>query len=174
MWRARPGFGSHSSSSKPALGFRVLGLRLQGARLRVRGVRNTPQVRSRDRAIQEEAREACQGVSTCIVFVSRCRANMAHIRQPMPDSGLGFQLKVLQPFYVVSSLLGSGLYRGDQRRRRGARRARGRRPALLEACSNKTVNSRSKTVKSRNKTVKSAARHAAQEACHQHERRTSC
>jgi len=26
-------------------------------------------------------------------FQGRCRANMAHIRQPKPDSGLGFQVK---------------------------------------------------------------------------------
>ena len=29
---------------------------------------------------------------------TRCRANMAHVRQPRPDSGLGFQEKVLKPF----------------------------------------------------------------------------
>ena len=28
----------------------------------------------------------------------RCRANMARVRQPRPDSGLSFQLKVLSPF----------------------------------------------------------------------------
>ena len=28
----------------------------------------------------------------------RCRANMAHVRQSRPDSGLGFQEKVLEPF----------------------------------------------------------------------------
>jgi hypothetical protein len=27
-------------------------------------------------------------------LVSRCRANMAHIRQSSPDSGLGFQVRV--------------------------------------------------------------------------------
>ena len=27
-----------------------------------------------------------------------CQANMAHIRQPRPDSGLGFQVKALEPF----------------------------------------------------------------------------
>jgi len=32
---------------------------------------------------------------------------MAHIRQPRPDSGLGFQVKVLETFQVVPSLLGS-------------------------------------------------------------------
>ena len=31
----------------------------------------------------------------------RCRANMAHMRQSRPDSGLGFQVKVLQTFKVV-------------------------------------------------------------------------
>ena len=30
---------------------------------------------------------------------NRCRANVAHIRQSRPDSGLGFQSKLLSPFY---------------------------------------------------------------------------
>ena len=29
-------------------------------------------------------------------YDSCCQANMAHVRQPRPDSGLGFQVKVLQ------------------------------------------------------------------------------
>ena len=33
---------------------------------------------------------------------------MAHVRQSRPDSGLGFQEKVLHTFYVVFSLLASG------------------------------------------------------------------
>ena len=33
--------------------------------------------------------------------VSRCRANMAHIRQSRPDSGLGFQVIVLKPFKLL-------------------------------------------------------------------------
>ena len=28
----------------------------------------------------------------------RCRANMAHVKQPRPDSSIGFQAKVLKPF----------------------------------------------------------------------------
>jgi len=36
----------------------------------------------------------------------RCTANMAHVRQSRPDSGLGFQLKVLKPFEAVPSSLG--------------------------------------------------------------------
>ena len=39
----------------------------------------------------------------------RCRANMEHIRQSRPDSGLGFQVKVRKTFQVVPSSLGSGL-----------------------------------------------------------------
>ena len=39
---------------------------------------------------------------------SRCQTNMAHIRQPGPDSGLGVQVKVPQALYGVSSSLGSG------------------------------------------------------------------
>ena len=38
----------------------------------------------------------------------RCQANVAHIRQPRPDSGLGVQVKVLQTLQVVPSSLGSG------------------------------------------------------------------
>ena len=37
----------------------------------------------------------------------RCRANMADVRLPRPDSGLGFQAKVFNTFQVVPSLLGS-------------------------------------------------------------------
>ena len=36
-------------------------------------------------------------------------ANIAHIRQSGPDSAVGFQVKVLKPFQVVPSSLGSGL-----------------------------------------------------------------
>jgi len=38
----------------------------------------------------------------------RFRANMAHVRQSRPDSGLGFQVKVLKPFQVDPSSLGGG------------------------------------------------------------------
>ena len=34
---------------------------------------------------------------------------MAHIRQSRPDSGLGFQVKVLKACYVVPSWLGRGV-----------------------------------------------------------------
>jgi len=30
-----------------------------------------------------------------------CRGNMTHIRQSSPDSGLGFQVKILKPFQVA-------------------------------------------------------------------------
>jgi len=36
---------------------------------------------------------------------------MANIRLSRPDSGLGFEVKVLKPFQVVPSSLGSGLLR---------------------------------------------------------------
>jgi len=42
-----------------------------------------------------------------------CRANMAHIRQSRPDSGCGFQVKVLKTFQVFPSSLGSGTRHGD-------------------------------------------------------------
>ena len=35
-------------------------------------------------------------------------ANTAHVRQSRPDSGLGFQVKVLTTFYLVPTSLGSG------------------------------------------------------------------
>jgi len=38
----------------------------------------------------------------------RCRANMAHTRQSRPDSGFGFQDKVLKLFSGVPPWLGSG------------------------------------------------------------------
>jgi len=47
--------------------------------------------------------------SVCWVYGdARCRANMAHIRQSRPDSGLGFQTKVIVTFEVVPSSPGSG------------------------------------------------------------------
>ena len=39
---------------------------------------------------------------------NRCRPNLAHIRQSRPDSGLGFQVKVLKIFQDVPSSLESG------------------------------------------------------------------
>ena len=38
----------------------------------------------------------------------RCRANVAHIRQSRPDSGLGSQGKVVKTLQVLSSSLRSG------------------------------------------------------------------
>ena len=43
-----------------------------------------------------------------VLICSRCRANMAHVKQSWPDYGLDFQVIVLKIFYVVPSLLGSG------------------------------------------------------------------
>ena len=37
----------------------------------------------------------------------RCRANAAHIGQSGPDSGLGFYVKIIKTFEVVTSSLGS-------------------------------------------------------------------
>ena len=39
---------------------------------------------------------------------SRCRANMAHIRQSSSDSGLDFKVKVRKPFEYVPASLGRG------------------------------------------------------------------
>ena len=41
----------------------------------------------------------------------RCRANMAHLRQSRPESGLGFQVNVLKTFQAVPSSLGSSFPR---------------------------------------------------------------
>ena len=41
-------------------------------------------------------------------FGDPCRANVAHVRQSRPDSGLGFQVNVLKITRVVPSSLGSG------------------------------------------------------------------
>jgi len=48
--------------------------------------------------------------------VFRCRANMAHIRQSRPDSGLDFQVKVLKPLKVF--LLRSEAVGGERARER--------------------------------------------------------
>ena len=40
----------------------------------------------------------------------RCRANLAHIRQTRPDSGLCSQVYVPKPFKIVLFLLGGGMY----------------------------------------------------------------
>ena len=42
------------------------------------------------------------------VAPGRCRANVARIRQSRPDSGFGFQVKVVKNFPAVPFLLGSG------------------------------------------------------------------
>ena len=47
-------------------------------------------------------------VVSVIEHVLRGRANMAHSRQSSPDSGLGFQVKVIYTLQVVISSLGSG------------------------------------------------------------------
>ena len=52
--------------------------------------------REKDR---ERSKRSAPGDST------RRRANVAHITQPRPDSGLGFHVKVLEIFF---SLLGNG------------------------------------------------------------------
>ena len=49
----------------------------------------------------------------------RCRANLAHIRQSRPDSGLGFQVKFLTTFYGVPSSLESGCWVRNVQRFRG-------------------------------------------------------
>jgi len=38
------------------------------------------------------------GLVDCGVQSYRCRENVAHVRQSRPDSGLGFQVKVLNTF----------------------------------------------------------------------------
>ena len=43
----------------------------------------------------------------------RSRANVAPIRQSRPDSGLGFQVRVLETISVVPSSLGNGSLKFD-------------------------------------------------------------
>jgi len=45
------------------------------------------------------------GVEGARARCSRCRANMAHVRQSRPDSGLVFQANALTTFQVVPSSL---------------------------------------------------------------------
>ena len=40
-------------------------------------------------------------------------SNMAHLRQPRPDSGLAFQVKGMKSFLVVPSSLGNGVGVGN-------------------------------------------------------------
>ena len=54
-----------------------------------------------------------QGGAMCVRSMkpqppTRCRANVAHVRQSRPDSGLGFQVKVLNTLQGVPFSLGSG------------------------------------------------------------------
>ena len=44
---------------------------------------------------------------------NRCRQNMAYVRYSMPDFGLGFHVKELQPFLVVPFLFGNGRHGSD-------------------------------------------------------------
>ena len=66
------------------------------------------------RTLQRQARPCCRSslrcCSSCLsaqpnttLFRNRCRANMAHVRQSRPDSGLGFQVKFLNPFKLLPS-----------------------------------------------------------------------
>jgi len=50
----------------------------------------------------------CTPWTLATLHPNRCRANVARIRQSRPDSGLGCQVKVREPFQVVPSSLGSG------------------------------------------------------------------
>ena len=52
--------------------------------------------------------QACPTQALRLVSKRRCRANLAHIRQSRPDSGLGFRLTVRKPFQLASSSLASG------------------------------------------------------------------
>ena len=54
---------------------------------------------------------------------SCCRANMAHIRQSRPDSGLGFRVQFIETFWFVSSSLGSGCVNPAGGRNREGKRA---------------------------------------------------
>ena len=45
----------------------------------------------------------------------RCRANLAHVSQSRPDSGLGFQVNVLEIVQVVPSSLGRASSRSGRR-----------------------------------------------------------
>ena len=53
------------------------------------------------------------------MVLDRCRAIMAHIRQPRPDSGLAMTVKVFKTFEVVPSSLGSGWRSGGNSLCRG-------------------------------------------------------
>ena len=76
-------------------GFRVSGAGGEGGTMRRRTGQGDPTVQGYER--------------------SRCRENMAHIRQSRPDYGLGFQGKVLKPSQDVPSSLGGFEGRGCHR-----------------------------------------------------------
>ena len=63
---------------------------------------------------------------------SRFRADMAHIRQSRPDSGLGFQVKVLKTCYVALFSLRSGAREGGERRARGGRSSQDESPFIRD------------------------------------------
>ena len=46
----------------------------------------------------------------CTRFRRLLSSEYAHVRQPRPDSGLGFQVEVLQTFQAVTFPLGSGIW----------------------------------------------------------------
>ena len=75
-------------------GFRVQGLgagsRVQGSGFRVQG--SGFRVQGECKVTHRRRRSAGAGVE------GRCRANLEHIRQSRPDSGLDFQVKVLATF----------------------------------------------------------------------------
>ena len=77
------------------------------------------------------------------LLAHRCRANMAHIRQSRPGSGLGIQIKVHKAFNVVPFSLGSGRATGCACRKVRGFRCRGVRGVWGRGCTGLRLHSRS-------------------------------
>ena len=85
--RANIGYVRQSQGQMTALAFRRRSFKPQGV----------PSSLGTHRAPGERAcRGACLGARGC--GATRCRANMAHIRQARPDFGLGLHMKVFKSF----------------------------------------------------------------------------
>ena len=75
-------------------------------------VREREREREREGEREGERERERESVSVCEASgqpsTIRCRANMAHVSQSRPHSGLCFQINVLQRFQVVPASLGTG------------------------------------------------------------------
>ena len=68
--------------------------------------RNTSHDETKPRGERERQRHGSRFWPPEGIPHARCRANMEHLRRPRPHSGLGFQVKCVEPFPLCSGVSG--------------------------------------------------------------------